>query len=182
MAVAFSPHSPTSTRTGELYLHLQLGVDCRALLPMAFAQEALIVVPHHFTLLPNQPAWVLGLFNYRNRILWGLDLPQFLGLEPLDFGQPEHHLVVMRPEFGGSASPVRTGLGLATQHVKGVARVPAEEIQPLTKAQAAQNNFRLENFYDSCKGLVLEGDEPLWVLDPLAIVQKLNSVDSSANP
>jgi twitching motility protein PilI len=60
--------------------------------------------------------------------------------------------------------------------------VPAEEIQPLTKAQAAQNNFRLENFYDSCKGLVLEGDEPLWVLDPLAIVQKLNSVDSSANP
>ncbi len=174
LATSFSSQSSTAVRTGELYLHLQVGVDCRALLPMTVAQEALIVGPQHFTLIPNQPAWVLGLFNYRNRILWGLDLGQLLGLEPLDFGQPEYHLVVMRPEC--------SGLGLAVQQVRGVARVVSQQIQPLAEAQPVQDRFRLDNLYDCCSGLVWEKEETLWVLSPLAILQKLNSAYSQANP
>ncbi|MEN9230569.1 MAG: chemotaxis protein CheW [Thermostichus sp. DG02_5_bins_236] len=152
-------------------MQLQARSDFQVVMPLPFAQEALIVTPQQFTLLPNQPAWVLGLFNYRNRVIWGLDLPQFLGLDPLDFGLPEYPLVVVR-----LAESLR--LGLAVQRVKGVTRIAADRIQSLSGSPGdVGGGFPVSN--PCFSGQVMDGEDPLWVLNPNGIAQQLEQARAS---
>ncbi|MCJ2542379.1 chemotaxis protein CheW [Thermostichus vulcanus] len=165
MVVGFSPQADSSIRTGELYLQLQVQSGFQGVLPLSFAQEALIVTPRQFTLLPNQPAWVLGLFNYRNQVIWGLDLSQFLGWDPLDFGLPEYHLVVVRLQA--------LRLGLAVQLVKGVTRLAADRIQSVSGSPGdGWGEIPISN--PCFSGQVMDGGNPLWVLNPKGIAQQLD--------
>lgn len=152
-------------------MRLQVQSGFQAVLPLSFAQGTLSITPQQFTLLPHQPAWVLGLFNYRNRVIWGLDLPQFLGLDPLDPSLPEYPLVVVR-----LAESLR--LGLAVQQVKGVTRIAAERIQSLfTLPLAVQGSTPVSSSYFS--GQVRDGEDPLWVLNPNGIAQQLDQARAS---
>lgn len=174
MVVGFSPQADSSIGvgigSGELYLRLQVRPDFQVVLPLPFAQEALIVTPQQFTLLPNQPAWVLGLFNYRNRVIWGLDLPQFLGLDPLDLRLPEYHCVVVRLES--------LRLGLAVQLVKGVTRIAADRVQSRSGSPVdVQGEFPVRN--PCFSGYVMDGEDPLWVLNPNGIAQQLRQTCAS---
>ncbi|MGF1577223.1 MAG: chemotaxis protein CheW [Cyanophyceae cyanobacterium] len=149
---------PQPISTVRLYLRVQVQARFQAAVSMELAQEALIAAPQRFTLLPNQPAWVMGLFNYRNRVIWALDLPLLLGLTPLDFSPQDYHLVVMRPSTGL--------IGLAVQQVKGVTRIPADKISALEPGS-------LREF---CLGQVMEPTDPLWILDPEAIAHHIQQI------
>jgi positive phototaxis protein PixI len=166
--VSFPSQAKASIGAGELYLRLQVQPGLSVVLPMQFAQEALIVSPQQFTLLPNQPAWVLGLFNYRNRVIWSLDLPQFLGWDPLDFGWPEYHVVVMRHEA--------LWLGLAVPLVRGVIRISADRIQSMKGSPTKESKEPMDWPVPSSvffSGQAMDGSERLWVLNPMAIAQQL---------
>jgi len=163
--VSFPSQATASIGAGELYLRLQVRPGLSVVLPMQFAQEALIVSPQQLTLLPNQPAWVLGLFNYRNRVIWSLDLPQFLGWDPLDFGLPEYHVVVMRHEA--------LWLGLAVPLVRGVIRISEDRIQSMTGSPSEQPMDWPEPRSVFFSGQVMDGPERLWVLNTIAIAQQL---------
>ncbi len=162
--VATLSSSSSTRQAGELYLRLQLAKNFQAALPIAVAQEALTASDQDFTPLPNQPAWILGLFSYRNSIRWGLDLAQMLDLDPLAPVQGGYHLVVMRPEA--------SGVGLAVQQVRGVVSLALHEIQPLPPEAGSQPAA----LSSCCRGIVWQGQGDLWVLDPSAVAQQLSTV------
>ncbi|MEN9221889.1 MAG: chemotaxis protein CheW [Thermostichus sp. BF3_bins_97] len=170
--VSFPSQATASIGTGELYLRLQVQAGLSVVLPMQFAQEALIVSPQQFTLLPNQPAWALGLFNYRNRVIWSIDMPQFLEWDPLDFGLPEYHLVVMQDEA--------LWLGLAVPLVRGVTRISPDQIQSMTGSPS-----ELPIDWPASRGVffsgqVMDGPERLWVLNASAMTRRV--VESTMTP
>ncbi|MEN9224548.1 MAG: chemotaxis protein CheW [Thermostichus sp. HHBFW_bins_43] len=158
---SFPSQATASIGKGELYLRLQVQAGLSVVLPMQFAQEALIVSPQQFTLLPNQPAWALGLFNYRSRVIGSLDLPQFLGRDPLDFGLPDYHLVVVRQGA--------VGLGLAVPLVRGVTRISTDPIQSLSELvldwPASSHVF--------FSGYLWDGAERLWILDVSTLILRI---------
>ncbi len=164
MVATLSSNRSTGRQPGELYLRLQLAKNFQAALSIGVAQDALTASDQDFTPLPNQPAWILGLFSYRNSIRWGLDLAQMLGLGPLAPAQGGYHLVVMRPEV--------LGVGLAVQQVGGVVSLDPNQIQPLPPEAGSQPTA----LPSCCRGIVWQGQGDLWVLDPSAVAQQLSTV------
>jgi positive phototaxis protein PixI len=113
--------SQTSTGEEKPYLRVQLQSGASALLGMEFAREVLDVPAQRLTPMPNMPACVLGLLNWRSRPLWTIDLPQLLGFPPIPSGVLQYHLAIVRVE---SAL-----LSLAVQDVEGVSRISIDQIQ-----------------------------------------------------
>lgn len=117
------PQMERDTRTlGDNYLRFYLEPDTSAILSMEHAQEVLIVPVGRITPMPNMAECVLGLLNWRNRVLWVVDLAQMLKLQSLDTTAQQYHITI-----------IRVGeilLGLVVQEVKGVTQFTPDCIQP----------------------------------------------------
>ncbi len=83
--------------TAEIsYLKLNLGVEMKAVLPMAQIQEVAIISKEIITPIPCMPNYVLGLINQRSRVIWVIDLGQLLGIFTGALDANECGLVVLR--------------------------------------------------------------------------------------
>lgn len=112
------------TKIGDNYLRLDLDRQTPAILSMEYVQEVLIVLVGRITPMPNMAEYILGLFNWRNRVLWAIDLAQMLKLQPLDPTAQQYHMAIVRVG--------EVPLGLIVQEIKGVTQFTPDCIQSPT--------------------------------------------------
>lgn len=68
---------------GQQFLRFHLMPDTTALLPVHQITEAIAMPISSIVPIPNMPAWVMGVYNWRGEILWMVDLGHLVGLTPL---------------------------------------------------------------------------------------------------
>lgn len=145
----------SSEAVGELFLRFRLDRQTTAVVPMHQTQAALVLPSDRVSAIPNLPAPVLGLFNRRSNLLWLVDLPQMLGLEPLDRHCRSYDLVLLK--IG------QTPLAIAIRAIQGVVRFATEEIKsPIGSFNPA--------FTPYLSGWILREQELVLVLDAAAII------------
>ncbi|MFM7370684.1 MAG: chemotaxis protein CheW, partial [Sphaerospermopsis kisseleviana] len=83
---------------GDSYLQFQINQQTTAVLSVAHTQEAIIVPIEAVTSMPNMPACILGLMNWRSRVIWVIDLPKMFNLEGLDHRLRKYNIIVTKVE------------------------------------------------------------------------------------
>ncbi len=146
---------PHPNNLGDGYIKFQLNQQTAAILSMRHTQEAIIVPVESVTSMPNMPTCILGLMNWRSRIIWVVDLPRILNLESLDHRQRQYNVIVVRVES--------MLLGLVVQEIKGTAKfLPDEICSPVGQVASSLVPYLC--------GCVVQQQEILLVLDAQAIV------------
>ena len=147
--------TPVVENFGQPYLQLQLEPQIYGVVPMNNAQEVFTLPARRITPMPNMPDCILGLLNQRSRVFWTIDLPQLLGMQPIDRNLQQYHLTIMR--FGNIP------LGTIVQQIKGVIRLTPEEIQPAEGHVASQ-------LIPYLQGCCRQANHTLLVLNTQAII------------
>ena len=138
------------------YLKFQLNRQTSAVLSMRHTQEAIIVPVESITSMPNMPTCILGLMNWRSRILWAIDLPRMLNLEYLDNKARQYNMIIIRMES--------VLLGLVVQEIQGTTKFMSDEIRSPVGQVAS-------SIVPYLRGCVVQEKEILLVLDAQAIMQ-----------
>lgn len=150
------PDQPAQNNLGDGYLKFYLNHQTAAVLSIKHSQEAIIVPVESVTSMPNMPACILGLMNWRSRIIWVIDLPRMLNLESLDNRLRQYNVIVIRVE-----SQV---LGLVVQDIKGTTKFMADDVcSPIGQVASSLVPY--------LRGCIVQKQEILLVLDAEAIVQ-----------
>ncbi|MBH8565068.1 purine-binding chemotaxis protein CheW [Nostoc sp. CENA67] len=137
------------------YLKFQLNQQTTAVLSMKHTQEAVIFPIEAVTSMPNMPACILGLMNWRSRIIWAIDLPRLLNLEALDHRLWQYNAIVIKVES--------LLLGLVVQEIKGTTKFMPDDIRSPVGQVAS-------SLVPYLRGCVVQQEETLLVLDAQAIV------------
>ena len=138
-----------------MFLKFQLDAQTCAVVPMLQTQEAIVLPSGRVSVIPNLPAPVLGLFNRRSSLLWLVDLPEILGLEPID--RHVHSFDVVLLKVG------QIPLAVAVKSIQGVVRFAQEEIEsPIGSFNPA--------FTPYLSGWIVQAKELILVLEPEAII------------
>jgi positive phototaxis protein PixI len=144
-----------SAKTGEMFLRLQLDAQTTAVVPMSQTQEAIVLPATRVSAVPNLPSPVLGLFNRRSSLLWLVDLPEILGLEPIDRHVHSYDIALLKVG--------QIPLAVAVRSIMGVIRFAKDEIaSPIGSFNPA--------FTPYLSGWILREQELVLVLDPEAII------------
>jgi positive phototaxis protein PixI len=141
--------------TGEMFLQLQLDQQTIAVVPMLQTQEAMVLPVSRVSVLPNLPSSVMGLFNRRSSLLWLVDLPEIMGLEPLDRNVQSYDLALLKVDG--------TSLAVAVRSILGVTRFEPAEISTALDSL----NPTLVPYLS---GWIAREQESILVLDPTAII------------
>ncbi|ARV62407.1 chemotaxis protein CheW [Nostocales cyanobacterium HT-58-2] len=141
---------------GDGYLKFQLNRHTSATLPMRHTQEAVVVPVEAITSMPNMPACILGLMNWRSRIVWAIDLPKMFNLEYLDNRLRQYNVIIIRVES--------VLLGLVVQEIQGTTKFMPDDIRSPVGQVAS-------SLIPYLRGCVIQQKETLLVLDAQAIVQ-----------
>ncbi len=62
------------------FLRFQLDPHTKAMLPIDHITEVLKIPFGQIVPIPQMPAWVMGVYNWRGEILWMVDLAHLIGL------------------------------------------------------------------------------------------------------
>ena len=146
----------TQNNLGDGYLKFQLNRQTAAVLSMKHTQEAIVVPVETVASMPNMPACILGLMNWRSRIVWAIDLPRMLNLECLDYRQRQYNVIIIRVES--------VLLGLVVQEITGTTKFSPDQIRSPVGQVAS-------SLVPYLRGCVIQEKEILLVLDAQAIVQ-----------
>jgi positive phototaxis protein PixI len=149
------PTSRSIDTASEMFLRFKLDNQTTAVVPMQQTQEALVLPAERVSVVPNLPASVLGLFNRRSSLLWLVDLPQLLGLEPIDRYAHSYDLVLLKVG--------EIPLAVAVKAIQGVVRFSSDDIK------SPIGSFNPE-FTPYLRGWILREQELVLVLDPEAII------------
>jgi len=151
------------------HLRFRLYPDLQAMLPISQITEVLKLQLTQITPIPQMPAWVMGVYNWRGEILWTIDLGRFLGFDSWYQHQHDRALqtaIVLTPYREQSDSGIHIGLV--------VAAVEDIEFCDLAAIQAevdSQTNSRLSSFL---QGYWLPpGREIILALDGLAVAKAM---------
>lgn len=147
---------PTQNNLADGYLKFQLNQQTTAVLSMRHTQEAILAPVEYITSMPNMPPCILGLMNWRSRIIWVVDLPRMLNLESLDYRPRQYNVIVIQVES--------LVLGLVVQEIKGTTKFIVDEIH----SPIGQVASSLVPYLSGC---VVQQEEILLVLDAQAIGQ-----------
>lgn len=141
---------------GDGYLRFQLNRQTSAVLSMKHTQEAIVVPIESITSMPNMPSCILGLMNWRSRIIWAIDLPRMLNLEYLDNRLRQYNAIVIRVES--------VILGLVVQEIQGTTKFMPDDIRsPIGQVASSIVPY--------LRGCVVQQKEILLILDAQAIMQ-----------
>ena len=147
---------PTLNNLADGYLKFQLNQQTTAVLSMRHTQEAIIVPVESITSMPNMPPCILGLMNWRSRIIWVVDLPRMLNLESLDYRLRQYNVIVIQVES--------LVLGLVVQEIKGTTKFIVDDVHsPIGQVASSLVPYLC--------GCIVQEEEILLVLDGQAIVQ-----------
>lgn len=150
------PLKPNQNNLADTYLKFHLNQQTAAVLSMKHTQEAILVPIESVTSMPNMPICILGLMNWRSRIIWVVDLPRMLNLESLDYRLRQYSTLVIQVES--------LVLGLVVQEIKGTTKFIADEVHsPIGQVASSLVPYLC--------GCVVQQEEILLVLDAQAIGQ-----------
>lgn len=146
---------PSKNKVGDGYLKFQINQQITAIVAMNYTQEAVIVPVESVTTMPNMLPCILGLMNWRSRIIWAIDLPRMLNLESLDQRLRQYNVIVIKVES--------LLLGLVVQEIKGITKFMPDDIQsPIGQVASSLVPY--------LRGCVVQPEEILLALDAQAIV------------
>jgi positive phototaxis protein PixI len=154
----------------EQFLRFALVPDTEVLLPIAQLLEVLTIPIGQIIPIPQMPAWVMGVYNWRGEVLWMVDLGYLLGLTPAHQQTKiisNYRAIVIHAHFN-APDRVRSGnqmLGLVVTQVEDIESFNPDEIEspPATAVSVSQAPF--------LRGYWLKGDgKMLLVLDGAAIL------------
>ena len=137
------------------YLQFKLNQQTTDILSMNYTQEAVILPVESVTSMPNMLPCVLGLMNWRSRIIWAIDLPRMLNLEFLDGRLRQYNIIVIQVES--------LLLGLVVHEVKGITKFISDDIE----SPVGQVASSLVPYLSGC---VVQEEEILLVLDAQSII------------
>jgi positive phototaxis protein PixI len=163
MSVSTLPNKRSTRTSGDMFLRLKLDEQTYAVVPMLQTQEAIVLPAGRISVIPNLPSPILGLFNRRSSLLWLVDLPEILGLEPLDRHAHSYDIALL--------NVANVPLAVAVRSIQGVTRFAHEQIEsPIGSFNPA--------FTPYLRGWVLQEKELVLVLEPEAIInaQVLNQL------
>jgi twitching motility protein PilI len=138
------------------YLKFQLNQQTGAVLSIAHTQEAVVVPVTSVTAIPNMPACILGLMNWRSHIIWVVDLPKMFNLECLDHRLRQYNIIVIQIE-----SMI---LGVVVQEIQGTTKFTVDDI----RSPVGQVASSLVPYLCGC---IVQQEEILLVLDAVHILQ-----------
>ncbi len=142
------------TNLGEGYLQFKLNRSTTAVLLVNFTEEVVVLPLAAITSIPNTSELILGLMNWRNRIIWVVDLPKILGLESQS-QMRQCNIIVIRHEA--------ETIGLMVPEIKGTVRFDSGTIQ------SAQN--QASDIIPYLNGCIADEDELNLVLNIQAILK-----------
>ena len=142
--------------SGDGYLKFKLNRQTFGILSMKHTQEAIVIPVESITSMPNMPPCILGLMNWRSRIIWSIDLPEMLNLESLDTRLHQYNAIIIRVES--------VLLGLIVQEIIGTVRFMPDLIHSPVGQVAS-------SLVPYLRGCVMQEREILLLLDARAIVQ-----------
>ncbi|MFB2935855.1 chemotaxis protein CheW [Aerosakkonemataceae cyanobacterium BLCC-F154] len=92
-------NSPTnitknSPPVGEKFLRFQLGEEGIGLLPLNVIKQVMQVSVAEILTVPQMPACVLGIYNWRGEMLWMVDIGKFMGFPNLATGGLENLMAI----------------------------------------------------------------------------------------
>ncbi|MEO0686071.1 MAG: chemotaxis protein CheW [Cyanobacteria bacterium J06649_11] len=144
---------------GDGYLKIFITPQTPAILSMTQTHEAMVVSVESVTSMPNMPFGILGLMNWRSRILWVVDLPKLLNLQSPQNRPRQYSVIVVRTE-----SMI---LGLVVHEIIGTLRFNSEEIRsPIGQVASSLVPY--------LRGCIVQQKEILLVLDAQPIVHSSN--------
>ncbi|WP_353929728.1 chemotaxis protein CheW [Okeanomitos corallinicola TIOX110] len=144
------------------YLQFQINQQTTAVLSITHIQEAIIVPIGSVTSMPNMPPYVLGLMNWRSRIIWVINMPKLFNLEGLEYHHRHYNIIVIKVESNL--------LGLVVQEIKGTTKLMTDDIHsPIGQVAASLVPY--------LSGCVEQKEETLLVLDASNIVNYAHSVN-----
>jgi twitching motility protein PilI len=123
---------------------------------MRHTQEAVVASPETISSMPNMPACIIGLMNWRSRVVWVIDLPRMFNLEYLDNRLRQYNVIIIRVDS--------VLLGLVVQEIQGTTKFMPDEIRSPVGQVAS-------SLIPYLRGCVVQQKEILLVLDAQAIVQ-----------
>ncbi|MTJ08248.1 chemotaxis protein CheW [Anabaena sp. UHCC 0204] len=140
----------------DSYLKFQLNQQTGAVLSITHTQEAIVVPVTSVTAIPNMPACILGLMNWRSHIIWVVDLPKMFNLECLDHRLRQYNIIVIQIK-----SMI---LGLVVQEIKGTTKFSSDDIgSPIGQVASSLVPYLC--------GCVVQQEEILLVLDAAHILE-----------
>lgn len=98
------------------YLKFEVYPETKAMLPIRQITEVLKIQYRQIMPIPQMPASVMGVYNWRGDILWMLDLGQLLGLDSWyqhQYNRVFHSVIVLSPEREQSENQIHLGLVVA---------------------------------------------------------------------
>jgi len=144
---------------GDGYLKFFVNPQTPAILSMNQTQEAMVVSVESVTSMPNMPFGILGLMNWRSRILWVVDLPKLLNLQSPQNRPRQYSVIIVRTE-----SMI---LGLVVHEIIGTLRFSSDEIRsPIGQVASSLVPY--------LRGCIVQQKEILLVLDAHPIVHSSN--------
>lgn len=124
-----------TNRAEEQFLRLHLVPDTKVLLSIQQVSEVLTIPVGQIVPIPDLPACVMGVYNWRGEVLWMIDLGHLCGLTP-HYQQTmriAHTAVVLRGHDRASTQE-SVSLGLVVNQVEDVEWCDPTVIQPLSPA------------------------------------------------
>ena len=120
--------------TNQQFLRFYLDPDVRAMLPISQITEVLKIQLDRIVPIPQMPAWVIGVYNWRGDILWMVDLGHFLGLNSwYRVNRSDRNAIILSPNKARLKGTNDVHLGLVVSRVEDI-----EECEPA----AIQSNLR----------------------------------------
>ncbi|MDJ0737227.1 MAG: chemotaxis protein CheW [Nostocaceae cyanobacterium] len=156
-----SPEIPVSSAQkdnslGDSYLKFRLNSQTLAVLSIKQTQEGIVVPVEAITSIPNMPDSVLGLMNWRSRILWVVDLSVMLNLESFNPRLRQYNVIIIKVES--------VLLGLVVQEITGTTKFRQNQIcSPVGQVASSLVPY--------LQGCIIQQEEITLVLDAQAIVQ-----------
>lgn len=118
-----SSNSPLPEESRQKFLRFSLGPQDSALLPLEQIAEVLSVKVADILPVPEMPSCVIGIYNWRGKMLWLIDLEHLVDYPPLSQqGKRLESLMAMVIQMD------RQSMGLVVQYVNDIELHDAEQL------------------------------------------------------
>lgn len=146
------------------FLRFALGSQDSGLLPLEQISEVLSFTPTEILPVPEMPSCVLGIYNWRGKMLWLIDLNSLIDYPPFVHGGRESEpLTAMVIQMNSQS------MGLVVQCVNDIERHDATQIQNATAGLFPPKLLQfVKGYLPSANSTVLDAEAiarfPLWQL------------------
>ena len=151
------------------FLKFYLHEGNKAMLPLQHITEVLKINFSQIVPIPQMPAWVMGVYNWRGDILWMVDLGHLIGFNPWyqkSINRSNHTAIVLSPNKERKDNVQnKIDLGLVVARVEDIEMCNVANIQiPPSKSITTQLASFLEGYW------LQQSEDMIMVLNGRSIV------------